>query len=74
MCDEEAIDFEADSINQDTYKAGEEFEVKLKVRDLPLLLFPRATDAHAARCLDQSTCRGRNQMCHRSRGESETMG
>ena len=41
MCEEEAIDFAPDSINQDMYKAGEEFEVKLKVRDLPLLRLRR---------------------------------
>jgi hypothetical protein len=32
MCDEEAIDLEDGSINQDTYKSGEEFHVNLKVK------------------------------------------
>ena len=32
MCDEEAIEFTEGSINQETYKPGEEFNVILKVK------------------------------------------
>lgn len=49
MCEEDAILLEEDSINQSTYKPGEEFNVTLRVKFIFLDYMIRTFQ-----CLDQS--------------------